>query len=352
VKKSSLKDQQLYRRIYKDIVTGFSVFKEDKSLGERNLYIKHFKELDHGELEESTKIYIDIAVEKGLLKEADKLLLLYSQEHWTTEEEGRVQILRAEKERYESTIKQLFLKSQKKGVEIQLKEVDKELNALLDSRTSLLDLTAEKWAEKKKNEEFIRASLFSDSELKGRAYSNEEYDEMQDTEFASVIMNYNSTMGEISQLNIKRIAVLPFFMNSFFICKDSPLVFFGKPAVDLTMHQLDLFSRGIFGKNVLSRGSEPPEIYYEDLDKLINWYESEAERANAEANKQSGKGSTSADRGAQAMGLVGATKDEIEAYAKQQGGDVVNLKDAADKLKKELGKDSLNTMDMARLHGL
>ena len=59
---------------------------------------------------------------------------------------------------------------------------------------------------------------------------------------------------------------------------DDPVKFYGKNVLDLTMYQLNLFSRGKFYKSVLMEGKEPPEKYYSEdaekgLIKLVQWYE-------------------------------------------------------------------------------
>jgi hypothetical protein len=146
---------------------------------------------------------------------------------------------------------------------------------------------------------------------------------------------------KFSQINLKRVALSGFFLNNFYLCKENPFTFFGKPVVELTFHQTDLFAYGRYFKHILSEmKSTPPPDMMEDPDKLLDQY-------NIEQNKDSvlspkGKEGT-------ATTIVGATKEDLEALGlkdQAQDGEVIDLNKEAEKKGGELSME-----DLMKLHG-
>ena len=67
------------------------------------------------------------------------------------------------------------------------------------------------------------------------------------------------------------------------------MVYFGKSAIQLTQYQSELLSQGRMYKNVLEhneKGESPPEAWYDDPDKLVNWYYS---KMNMDSGLPTGK---------------------------------------------------------------
>ena len=127
-------------------------------------------------------------------------------------------------------------------------------------------------------------------------------------------------------------------MNSFFICNDDPLQFYGKPVVELTMNQVSLFSIGKYFKAMISKTeAQPPET--ENVDELIEWYESTLSK-EALAKQIEDK---------QATTVVGASKDDLKGVIDTSMG--VNLGKQAAKIRQETGKTALDMEDMLKIHG-
>jgi hypothetical protein len=83
-------------------------------------------------------------------------------------------------------------------------------------------------------------------------------------------------MGFFTEGWIKMIATMPSFLNSFFLCDDDPSIFYGKPVIDLTIYQTDLFSKGKYFKSILSESAAdgPSEADYEKgMQGVVNWYD-------------------------------------------------------------------------------
>lgn len=337
---SSQKNQQFYRLCFRDIVAGFSIFE----MGEKEYYAKHFSQLDLAELDFEGRQFEKEAVEKKLQTEKQKLKFLDETDNWTKKEEEHVDKLTKDIRANEKRISKIFLASQRVDFEKENKELKKEQEKLLIERSSLIGVTVESFVEKRKQEESFRRSIFLDSSFKQEAFSKEDYDSMEDRSYFDIISNYNFFMLRFSEQNLKKIAASAFFLNLFFLAKDSCHEFFGKRVVDLTFFQEYVFSKALFYKSVLTNPDKTTPDYQDDLDKFVNWLESSS------SVPQPSKKSATAEKDTVASGLVGATKEELENYAASHGAKVISMGAEVRKMKKELGKDKLDAQDVLRLH--
>ena len=133
---------------------------------------------------------------------------------------------------------------------------------------------------------------------------------------------------------------MPFFINSFLISNDDPMIFFGKPIVELTNYQIDIFSTGKFYKSIMSSRGNPPEEYYENPEKLVEWYESSK---SVEAIKKQTEGK-------EASTVVGADKEEMAEMIKDNPF-AIDLNKEVRKKMKEKGTETLEMQDIMKIHG-
>ena len=168
------KPQQLYKKKYKQLIDGVSLFFDDNT----PIYIKHLSELDIGELELATDKYHKEAKKKGLPAEKDKISILIKQELWADDKEKEISTLRKQAALLQDTHKKLFLKKQIKNSQVKIDSVLKDLTSLLSEREEILGLTCEKYAEKKSNEEIVVHCFFKDREMSQKFFSEEEFDEL------------------------------------------------------------------------------------------------------------------------------------------------------------------------------
>ena len=351
--KKSLEYQQQYRQVFGDIVAGFSSFKATVNGEIEVFYVKHLKEMDYGKLERLGESFLQEARSKGLLDEKAKLILLHNEDHWSSEEEDRYQTLLREIEDLKRSIAQIFIAAQRKHMEDELEAKKKIFEKTSKNRLEIIGMTCESYAERKKNEEYLRMSLHKDQTCSEFAFSEEEYGDLSQVDYQSLLLMYNATMKDFSDDSINKLACLPFFMNLFYLSKNDPFIFYGKYVLQLTMYQCDLFSRGCFYKSILEQGKSPPKAFYEDLEKLVSWYESAAQGQEiSSANPSNSNIKTTKQMEGQATGLVGATKDELKQYADQHGGEATDLSAEANALMKKEGKKKLDIFDIAKIHGI
>ena len=328
-----MQDEEKYRALFSRIIKGYS---ETEYNGKR-VFVRHFTETDVGFLSERQNSFFEKAQSKGLPTEKEKLKVLHDQDIWTDKDEQDFKDIEEEIRNQELTQKNLFIKSQKQIIKSKILVNKRKLTEKFKERSEALDLTCEEYSQRKSHEETVYHALYNDSDFKNKLLSEEEFEEMPQIELHSLMRLHSLAVREIIHDNIKRICVLGFFLNTFFICNDDPLIFYGKPVIDLTINQVNLFSTGKYFKSMMTKSeAQPPET--DDIDELVEWYESSMSKEEL-AKKIEGKDSST---------LVGATKEDMEGIV-QPGGS--NLNKLVGDFREKTGKAALDMEDMLQVHG-
>ena len=329
-----MRDIEKYRSVYSQILRGYS----NTTYKNKELFVIHLSESDIGCISEKKNYFIEEAQKKGLPNEKEKLEILNKQEIWTEEEEKELKDLTEEVKYQEVSLKNLVIKSQKQTLNSKILLNKRKLKEKIAERKEALDLTCEEYGERKSQEEVVYYSFFKNSSLKERYLTRNEFEELPQVELHYLMKLNMECMGDVNHDNIRRVCVLPFFLNSFFICNDDPMIFFGKPVVNLTVNQINLFSTGKYFKTMLSKAdAQPPET--DNVDELVEWYESTISKEEM-AKKLEGKDSAT---------LVGASKEDMKALVNQVG--TTNLNKQVGDYREKTGKVGLDMDDMLNLHG-
>lgn len=314
------------RRIYKDILLGYTKCDND-------VYFKHFREIDIGHLNEIKSIAQKKAQEKGLPTEEEKVKILIDQGIWDKEKEQQRGVIKAQILNQFQTRTKLIIKAQRDQVDKRIKKLEKDLAEINKKRLEIVGLTAERYADKISSEQVIRISIFKDEKLSEYVYSEEEYDYLEPVELNELVRQYDEFVSHFNEDNLQRVAASAFFMNPFFLSKEDPVKFFGKPIIYLTNYQTELFSLGLKYKSTIEKKGSPPIDLQSNIDDLVKWYEvsTSAQKAEAAAGGPMKDGAT----------VMGASKTELEAMkagentvdliklAKQKGGEL-SMKDFID----------------------
>lgn len=329
-----VKEQNIVRKLYRDLINGFTTFHlKDKSFS--------FKHLSESEICFSNEIYIkefDNAKIQGLLSTEDKIKLLYRDNVWSEDKEKQIDRISEEIGNLQTTIKKLIIQSQIKKMRDEINGKQEDLNKILKEREELLGLTAENFAQKKSNEFIIYYSLYKD-DLKTPLFKNQdEFGEGTDIELIEYINCYKEFINMFKIENIKKIAVCGFFMNTFFLCEDNPNIFYGKPIINLTQYQCDLFALGRNYKYYLTKSGENPPNNVKKLDDLVAWYENRQNIANLKQQNQDKMGQS----------YIGATKEELKTIASNSTDEVVDLSEEA----KKSGNGDLSFEQILKIHGI
>ena len=283
-----------------DILRGFSKV-TDTSYGD--FYIKHIDNFDSEEIDEKGEEYKNHAIKQGLPSTKEKLEQLKQDESWTDEDERKISDLEKMITNLKITKSKILLKAQIDQLQKQIQDTEKELNGLKVEKANLIGYTSDIYSGKKINEFYVLNTSYKDKELKKPLFSKEEFEELQEKDITLLIKYYNDCSEKAGEENIKRIALSGFFLNNFYLCEDNPQIYYGKPVVELTYNQSELFSYGRYFKHILSEmKNKPHPDVMDDPDKLIELYNV---GKNADKIKESMEN-------ADASTVVGATNEDLE----------------------------------------
>ena len=175
-----------FRKVYADIINGYTLVESEG----QNLYIRHLNESDIGYISSKYKLFFSEAEDRGLLTLNKKLELLKEQGIWAEEEEEYKKI-KEELSRNTESKKKLLIRSQVDAISKLIEDQEKELQSIESKRSEAIDLTCEKYADRKSNEEIVNLCLYKDPQLKEKFFSPREYKEMDQAELYACIFSKN-----------------------------------------------------------------------------------------------------------------------------------------------------------------
>lgn len=325
--------------LFFDILKGHTKIFCDKGSG----YIKHLTIFDSVTTDKEYKKSFERAVEMGIPKETEQIEYLIKELLWSQEKDRRIKELKSYLSNLEDTKSKLFLEADINQIKSQIQESKQEYESLIKERSELIGMTAEYIAEKKSNESYIQKIVYKDNDYKDLFFSEEDFDELTDIDLIKIYSQYKDSTIFLNTNNIKKISLSYFFVNSFYLCEDNPYTYFGKPVVNLTFYQNELFSYGRYFKS-MQQDSEikAPKEIQNDPDALMEFYEGRKNAKETLSKMEKGKGS----KGAGASTIVGATQKDLEKLGyKANSGKTIDLAKEADKKGGVLSMD-----DFIQLH--
>lgn len=294
------------RRTFNDIINGFSIIRDSNI----TYYAKHLSHKEHINLEEIEESFIQKAKSQGLPTEEEQTEYLKKNGLWSNKKDSEIIHQKIFIDGLKSNKKSVILPSILKSIDGQIKEAEEKINELEKEKRELMGLTCESYASKLVNEYYIWKSLYKDEQLTIPFYSEEEFYNITDDELSNLIAKYNLTLDICSDSNIKKLSIQDFFQSYFFLCSDISS-FYGKPIVNLTYFQIKLANNAKYYKSIFENHDMKtvPENIKNDPDKLADY-------VNA---KENGKKILDNNANSDAVGLVGATKEDLEALGHKQG---------------------------------
>lgn len=320
-----------YKKNFRDICQGYTLI--NCNLGK--FYFKHINVSDQVLLDESKNEYIEEAKKRGIPTVEEALINLKEEGYWTDKDESAIKQEEVFLLKINEQKKNTYLKSQIDVLNKQISDSVTKLNELKNRRSSYLGNTCENYAEQRVTEEFLKFTLFKDSELKILYYNDDTFDEISSEDLSFLINLYNKTLNEFNDSQIQRLVLEDFFSYYMPYCED-PIHFYGKPIINLTYNQLRLILYARYFKNILSTNDKIPEDFRKDPDKLIDYV-----NANEKAKEKI------KDKDNQAQSIVGATKEDYK-YINMDKGDKKALS-LSEEAKKKGG--SLDMNDLMKLMG-
>jgi len=321
----------ILRKAFADITVGAT---HAVILGNR-AWIKHLSYADQINQDSIRDGYFEEAKRQGIATNEERMVQLRQEKLWSDEREKEIETTRRMiNGLIEGKKKHSAMPSMVKGLLKQQKDEEKKMTDLLVKKEQLLGLTCESYADHEVSDFYICSNLFLDRDLKVNLWTDEEFEYLSNEAVQQVIQDYNTAIEGCSDLNLKRLAMQPFFQSYFGLTGENMSQFFGKPICHLTFYQVRLLSYGIMFRNVYQTTdvSKFPKNVMDDPDLLLD-YSSAAKQSKAELEKQGGY-----DEGAM---VVGMKKEDAQVLGVRNQTSVI----------KDMVKGGGNVIDWATKRG-
>lgn len=285
----------------------------------RSVFLRHINIHDQNRLSKLVENFTDEVVEKGVPSEKDRLEQLKRNGDWTDDDDLKI----AESENYVKNLlqskKKYALPSQQKEAQKIIDEETAKLNLLRGKKRELIGQTAEDFASRKANEEFLRHLIYCDESLKELRFSDEEFGEISEEGISGIYSGYQRMMVRFSDENVQR-AVLCDFFNMYLPFCEKPWDFFGSPLVKMSVFQQKVLVYGRMFLNIFQNVEKIPDHIRQDPKALLDFADSSRNKDKAKPKNSNKEGSTS---------FVMGTREDAEYMA----GDGEQVGDLAEELK-------------------
>jgi hypothetical protein len=329
-------ERQELKLVFSEIVEGYSLTRSELF---GDLKIKHINNYDSAKTDIKNNYYFEKAVSQGLPKREEKLEYLIKEKIWDPEKDKEADRLKEMLKGMNRTKSKLFLQAQIDAIKKDIVDNEIKLSNILAEKESVIGFTAEEYANRRINEYYMHISIL-DEEGK-QLFGENEFDELEQDQVNDIMQVYEKNNRKFKAEILKKISLADFFTNIFYLCEDNVFNFYGKPVIDLTFYQIEIYSYGRYFKSIIQNSEEKiPDHIVEDPDKLIEWAES-SKNVKEVLEKSSG------DAESGASSIMGATKQDLAKAGIDENQDVIDL---SQKAQEKGGR--LTMEDMMKLHGV
>jgi len=326
--------REYLKLIFSEIIEGYS-FVPSKLFGD--LKIKHINNFDAAKTDIKNHYYFEKAVSQGLEKREDKIDYLIKEKLWDPEKDKQAKRLEDMLKGMRKTKSKLFLQTQIDAINKDIEKNEIELNTILAEKETIIGFTAEEYAQRRINEYYMYISILDENG--NRLFKEDEFQELDEEQVAEIMTVYSKNNEKFKAEVLKKIALADFFTNIFYLCDDNVFNFYGKPVINLTFYQIEIYSYGRYFKSLIQNSEDKiPDHIVEDPDKLIEWAQS-SKNVKEVLEKSSGEE-------AGASSIMGATKEDLAKAGVNQDQDVIDLSKKAEEQGGRLSMD-----DLMKLHG-
>jgi hypothetical protein len=327
--------REYLKLIFSEIIEGYS-FVPSKLFGD--LKIKHINNFDAAKTDIKNHYYFEKAVSQGLEKREDKIDYLIKEKLWDPEKDKQAKRLEDMLKGMRKTKSKLFLQTQIDSINKDIEKNELELNTILSEKETIIGFTAEEYAQRRINEYYMYISILDENG--NRLFKEDEFQELDEEQVAEIMTVYSKNNEKFKAEVLKKIALADFFTNIFYLCDDNVFNFYGKPVINLTFYQIEIYSYGRYFKSLIQNSEDKiPDHIVEDPDKLIEWAQS-SKNVKEVLEKNSGEE-------AGASSIMGATKEDLAKAGVNQDQDVIDLSKKAEEQGGRLSMD-----DLMKLHGV
>lgn len=322
--------------VFSEILRGHTLVSSPKY---GDVKIKHFNNFDSAELDIKNDFYYQKAINEGLPTREQRIDYLLKEKIWTPEKNKEIIHLKSFIKGLKSSKSKVFLQAHIDQINTQINENQLKLSKMELEKEDLIGFCAESYASRRINEHYMFNALCD--EKNQRLFTREEFEDLSEEKLMEYIALYNKSTKKFKHETLQKISVSGFFTNLFYLCDNNAHVFFGKPLVELTFYQVELFGSGRYFKSLMEQAdANVPEEIKDDPEKIIEWFDS------TKSAKEVLEKSRNAGQDGSATTLVGATKQDLERLGLASPEETVDL---AQKASEKGGK--LTMEDMMKIHG-
>ena len=323
--------------VFSEVLTGYTLV---DSPSFNKIKIKHFNNFDSAALDIKNQTFLDKAISQGLTTRKDRIDYLLKENIWTKEKNKEILMTKSAIAGLQKTKSKVFLQAHIDEANKELQKQELKLLELNAEKEDLIGFTAESYASRRINEYYMFNAVLDE---KGeRLFTKEEFEDLEEELMLELISLYNKSTNKFNSKALKLISVSGFYTNLFYLCENNAYVFYGKPLVNLTFYQIELFGYGRYYKSMTENSdNKPPEEISKSPEKLVEWFES-TKNAKETLDK-----SGASEKEGSAVSLVGASKQDLARLGLDNPNETINL---AKKAAEKGGRLSMD--DLMKLHGV
>jgi len=285
----------------------------------KECYFKHHLYSDRVLLRQKYKDGIAIAERNGIKKEEDYINFYIDKGWWSKSKEDEIRTSIAFVKNLKLSKEKLILPSQKEQIQKTIDEEEFKLSNVLAEKKSIIPITAEEYADKYYNRFYLYNTLFQDNDFKKPFAKNDEYFlEIDEALYNDIWTKIIELINFLKTENIKYLAATGFFQNLLMLSgkEMSAVDFYGKPVINLTINQSDLFSCASSYRRSINNSTEKiPDYILSDPENLIEWCEG-GSGAGAKTkqilDRTPNKNKTKGERSGRITSIVGATGSDYK----------------------------------------
>jgi hypothetical protein len=245
--------------------------------------------------------YKNIALKRGIESEKEIYERLKNEKSWSEDDDLKLAELQSYIDNLKKTKSKLLLPSQKESHQKLIDEQSFKVNELLNTKKELIGMTAEEYATKMSNEEFLRLLIFKDENFKELAFDEDEFGSLVSTDILQISQNYFNISEKLSDENIQKIVLQDFF-NMYISCCEDSYNFFGKFIYQMSTYQIKLLLYARIFHNIFQYNDDIPDSIKKDPQAIFSFVDSKKNREKYQSDTRDSDGSM----------LFGATKEDVE----------------------------------------
>lgn len=315
-----------YKSIFYEILNGVSSVLHSSF---NQIFVKHLSYVELAQFDIKYNLYLDEAKKQGILTFKEKEKEIIKDGLWKENDEIDLEINQKIIQDLSINYSKDYLYSRRKRIKQEIESFQNKISSLKLKKAFFIGQVAEDFANNKTLYYRIVNSFFKDKNCSDLLIKN---DDIED-EYEELQKLYYKIQDKLSQDNIKKISLFPFFLNIYSLCQDNVYSFYGRPIIELSNYQVDLASYGRYFKHILSERQDIPKDVLNDPNQIMEWLDinENAKKAGIIGDEETSDGSKS---------IVGGTAEDLK-YLGIKTQERFSLRKELDKRGGKMGAEDL-----------